>query len=306
MRVWIVFLICSAAAMQSHADTGGPALSGEQQRAIGIVVARLVPAKLPEQIESLGVVLDATLLTADLGEADATAAAEHAASAELARLTTLYKNGGVASLRVLEAARAEQSRARAQAELAAARFSLHWSPLVSMSSAGRRRMLAAVTNGHALLVRADLPGRQTLGFLPDKAVLTVDGIQVPAHCVGVLRMTTDSQAVGLLLEVPNAPIGLGPGARVPVQLSTAPRLGRVVPREALFYDESGAFVYKRLARKSAVEPYRYGALRVKLLVTAGAGWLIDGVDDDDDIVVHGAGLLWSLQGAGPAASDDDD
>jgi hypothetical protein len=30
------------------------------------------------------------------------------------------------------------------------------------------------------------------------------------------------------------------------------------------------------------------------------------VDDDDDIVVRGAGVLWSLQGVGARAADDDD
>lgn len=305
MRFWILLLLCAPAATGFAADTGGLSLSVEQQRAIAIVVARPRLAKIPERIEGLGVVLDATLLTADLGEADATAAAEHSAAAELARLARLY-GGGIASLRVLEAARAEQARARAQAELAAARLSQHWGPLVSMPSAERQKMLAAVTNGHALLVRADLPGRQAVGDLPQKALLTVDGIKVPARVVGVMRMTTESQAVALLLEVPNAPIGLGSGARMPVQLSAAPRSGRVIPREALFYDENGAFVYQLLARKTAAEPYRYASLRVTLLAAVGDDWLIDGVDDDDDIVVRGAGLLWSLQGAGPAAIDDDD
>ena len=305
MKFWILMLFCAPAALGSNADPGGLSLSAEQQRAIGIAVARPGLAKIPERIEGLGVVLDATLLTADLGEADATAAAEHAASAEVARLARLYE-GGVASLRVLEAARAEQARTRAQAELAAARFSLHWGPVVSMPSAARQKMLAAVTNGHALLVRADLPGRQAVGNLPQRALLVFDGVKVPARVLGVMRVTTELQAVALLLEVPNAPIGLGSGARIPVELSGAPRTGRVVPREALFYDESGAFVYELLARKTAAEPYRYAPLRVTLLEAAGDDWLIDGVDDDDDIVVRGAGLLWSLQGAGPAAIDDDD
>jgi hypothetical protein len=33
---------------------------------------------------------------------------------------------------------------------------------------------------------------------------------------------------------------------------------------------------------------------------------VDGVDDDDDIVVHGAGVLWSLQGVGAQQHDDDE
>jgi hypothetical protein len=33
--------------------------------------------------------------------------------------------------------------------------------------------------------------------------------------------------------------------------------------------------------------------------------LIDGVDGDDNIVVHGAGVLWSLQTMGGHAVEDD-
>jgi hypothetical protein len=32
---------------------------------------------------------------------------------------------------------------------------------------------------------------------------------------------------------------------------------------------------------------------------------VEGIDDDDDIVVRGAGVLWSLQGVGAQPKDDD-
>jgi len=38
----------------------------------------------------------------------------------------------------------------------------------------------------------------------------------------------------------------------------------------------------------------------------GDGWLVEGVDDDDNIVVRGAGVLWALQGVGAQQPDDDD
>ena len=38
----------------------------------------------------------------------------------------------------------------------------------------------------------------------------------------------------------------------------------------------------------------------------GDGWLVKGVDDDDEIVVHGAGVLWSLEGMGAHPVGDDD
>ena len=42
------------------------------------------------------------------------------------------------------------------------------------------------------------------------------------------------------------------------------------------------------------------------LAAAGADWLTDGLDDDDEVVVQGAGVLWSLQGMAGRAPDDDD
>ena len=45
---------------------------------------------------------------------------------------------------------------------------------------------------------------------------------------------------------------------------------------------------------------------VTLLVPYGDGWLVKGVDDDDDIVVHGIGVLWALEGGGAHPADDDD
>ncbi len=39
---------------------------------------------------------------------------------------------------------------------------------------------------------------------------------------------------------------------------------------------------------------------------SGDGWLVDGLDDDDLVVVHGVGVLWSLEGIGSMPSDDDD
>jgi multidrug efflux pump subunit AcrA (membrane-fusion protein) len=283
-----------------------PALNDEQQRAVGIMIAHPLAAKAPERIEAMAVVLDATTLISDLGEAATAAAAASAASAELKRLHALYDGGGGASLKMLEAAQAEQARAQSQTQIAEARLALHWGPLMKLPAESRQKLIEASTNGRSLLLRADLPGRHTLGVLPNKAALDVDGIEVPGHVLGILRQATELQSLGLLIEVPNAPAGLGPGARMRIALLTPDRKGLLLPREALLYDENGAYVYKQLAKKAAAENVRYAPVRVNLLLPYGDGWLVDGVDDDDNIVVRGAGVLWSLQGVGAQQHDDDD
>jgi hypothetical protein len=142
--------------------------------------------------------------------------------------------------------------------------------------------------------------------LPSKAVVDVDGIEVQGRVLGLLRESSEQQGVGLLIEVPNAPAGLGPGARIPVALLTADRKGLLLPRGALLYDERGAYVYKQLTKKSDADTTQYASVRVNLLLPLGDGWLVEGVDDDDNIVVHGAGVLWSLQGVGAQQHHDDD
>lgn len=293
-------------AADSNGPAGQPGLNVEQQRALGILVAHPLVAKAPERFEALGLVLDATALISDIGDSTAAGAAEHSASAEVVRLRALYQGGAGASLRMLETAQAEQAKAQALAEIASARFALHWGPLAALPAGARQRVIEASASGRSLLLRADLPGRHSIGELPNKAVLDVDGIQVPGRVLGILRQTTELQSVGLLIEVQSAPAGLGPGARVPVALLTADRKGLFLPRDAVLYDENGAYVYKQLAKKTDAEKARYAPVKVNLLVPYGEGWLVDGVDDDDNIVVHGSGVLWSLQGVGAQQQDDDD
>jgi hypothetical protein len=283
-----------------------PSLNEEQQRAVGIVTAHPLSAKVPQRIAALGLVLDETTLVADIGEASAAAAMERSASTELARLHALYAAGAGASLKMLEAAQAEQAKAQAEAQVAGARLALRWGPLAVMPNGERQKMIDASASGRGLLLRADLPGRHILGVNPSKALVDVDGVQVPGRVLGTLRQAGESQSVGLLIEVPQAPPGWGPGARVPVALLTGERAGLWVPNEAVLYDENGAYVYKQPAKKNPAEKARYVPAKVTLLLPLGDGWLVDGIDDDDNIVGRGTGVLWSLQGVGAQPQDDDD
>ena len=283
-----------------------PTLNAEQQRAVGLRVTHPVPLKAPERTDALGTVLDGTMLLADQGEVAVASAQEHAASSELARLHELYKGGAGASLKMLEAAQAEEAKARADSRLAAARFAQHWGPLASEPGEARRKLSDAVVAGHAALVRADLPGRHSVGALPAQALLDVDGIRVPGRVLGALGQPSELQSVGLLIEVRNPPAGLAPGARIPVALLSADVKGLLLPNDALLYGENGAYVYKQVAPKTPDEKIQYVAVKVKPLVPYGDGWLVTGVDDDDDIVVRGAGVLWSLEGMGAHPVDDDD
>ena len=287
-------------------EANGTTLTTQQRRAVGIVVAHPLVAKIPDRIESLGLVLDTTTLVSDIGDMNAAGIAAKSAKAEVARLQGLYEGGAGASVKMLEAAKAEEARTLAQSRFAVARFNQHWGPLAAMPESKRQKLLQAVAGGRSILLRADVPGRHSLGSLPDTAQVDVDGVPIPGRVLGVMRQADETQSVGLLIGVENAPAGLGPGARVPVALMMAKRPGLLLPRDAVLYDEHGAYVFKQLSDKSGPDKLRYLPLKVTLLLGYGDGWLVSGVDDDDDIVVGGAGVLWSLELPGGQIADDDD
>ena len=288
-----------------HATGETPTLNKEQRDAVGIVVAKVIAAKPAERAAAFGQVLDPATLITELGEVEANRAAERAASAEVARLQGLYKAGASASLRNLETAQAELAKAHAEAEAASTRYSLRWSPLAA-ANAKRQKLIDALVSGRSALVRVDLPGQQSVGTVPESATVDIDGIAVKGNVLGALTQASDAQSASLLVAITDAPNGLAVGARVAVSLSGAAKSGFLVPRGAILYEEGGAFVYHELASKPGDEKTSYARKAVTLLMPSGDGWLVGGLDDDDRIVVHGAGVLWSLEGVGEMPADDDD
>jgi hypothetical protein len=302
-----------AAARQSQtpATTGQsdhlPTLSAKQQRAVGIIIAAAPTAKPPQRIAAYGRVLDPSQLVADAGRLDSSRAAARVAAAETARLEGLYRGGAGASLKALQAAEAAQTEAQARAREAQTEFLLRWGPLAQLGDAQRVSLIQELAAGRQLLLRADLPGRHSLGTLPKQALVDVDGIRVPARVLGPLpRAAAQLQSVGLLLRIRHPPTGLGAGAQLPVMLEGSDRDGRVVPDGALLYGQQGVYVYRALPQKSKDGDTQFAPLPVTLLQPVGDGWLVAGLHADDRIVIHGAGVLWSLQGLGNISDEDTD
>ena len=291
---------------QKNAQGTLPTLNKEQRDAVGVAVARAIREKPAERVPAFGQVLDPSALIGDLGELDASRAAERAASAEVARLQGLYKAGASASLKNLEAAQAEQAHAHAQAQTAASRFALRWAPVASMPAPRRQKLMDNIGAGRSALVRVDLPGRHSLGSVPETATLDIDGVTVEGRVLGALMQASESQSASVLAEIGQPPVGLAIGARVPAHVIWNARAGYLVPRGALIYEEGGAFVYHQLDAKPGDDRTQYARKKVTLLMQSGDGWLVDGLDDDDLVVVRGAGVLWSLEGVGAIPEDEDD
>jgi hypothetical protein len=246
-------------------------------------------------------------LVADIGRVVTSRSAARNAAADARRLEGLYKNGANASLKALQVAQALEVESQAQAEAAAATFSLQWGPVAALPDRERDALIASLTSGRAVLVRADVPGRHALGAMPAKALVNVDGIGVAARLMGpVPRTAPELQSAGWLLEVDHPPTGLGPGARLRVTLAGADVAGLLVPTASLLYSEEGAYVYRQKAPQGRDGKTEYATASVKLLTPVGDAWLVSGLADADNIVVHGAGVLWSLQGLGSFSASEEE
>jgi hypothetical protein len=283
-----------------------PSLSSEQQRAVGVVIAATPAVRLPRRSDAFGLVLDPAQLVADAGRLDSSQAAAAAAAAESARLQGLYR-GANASLKALQAARAAQIEAQVRVRQAQTEFLLRWGPVAQLATARRASLIGQLAAGRQLLLRADLPGRHILATIPRRALVDVDGVEVQASVIGPLpQAAAEVQSVGLLLQIPHPPAGLGAGARLPVVLEGDALDGCVVPEGAVLYGEQGAYVYRVLPDRTKDGDTQFASEPVTLVQQIGDGWLVTGLHADDHIVVRGAGVLWSLQGLSNVSDEDTD
>ncbi|MBV8853441.1 MAG: hypothetical protein JOY91_08565 [Sinobacteraceae bacterium] len=293
---------------QPHQSGSTTELTAAQRDSAGIAIGHAAAASLPAQVTAFGQVLDPASLVAEQGQVQAAQVAERTAAADLKRLQGLYKAEASSSLRMVQTAEAEQTRAHSQYRAALATFTEHWGRLARLPAGQLEQLIDHASSGTHLLVRASLLGQQSVGALPQAAWLEVDGVKVAAQVLDVLPQgASEVQGAALLLEVTSPPRGLGPGARVPVTLLYNAQRGVVLPAAAVLYTEHGAYVYRQSTGNGAGR-FRFAAVPVELLQRVSAGWLMRGVDAEDLIVVQGAGALWSLsqQPSSSAAADDDD
>ena len=300
--------VAAAAAERGDAPATPLSLTASQQQAVGVRAERPLPLGSAVEIEAFGTVVDPLALLTDAGRLESTRAVAEAAQADAARLEQLYRDNERASLKAVQAARAQSIETQSQARAAQLAFRLQWGPLAAWSGSERRALLEALAGGERLLVRAAVPAYRLGAAVGPRALLDVDGVNVAARVLGPLpRVDPQSQSAAWLLEVGHGPQGFGPGARAGVRLETKPAAGLLVPATALVYSEDGAFVYRE-SRAAAPDSLQYSPVPVRPLARVGAAWLVAGLGRGDQIVVQGAGVLWSMQGIGgfTAAEEDHD
>ena len=289
-------------------DVAGPLkLTEAQQQAVGLLVEHPLRLKSAPLIEAYGTVLDPLALVTDAGRLESARAQAAASAADTARLERLYHDDAQASLKSLQAAQAQSVEAAAQARAAQLSFALQWGPLASWSDTERAALLSALAKGQQLLMRADVPGRYAGGALDKAALVELDGVNVTARVLGVLARTeAQSQSSGWLLQLERVPPGFGPGARALVRLRSASASdGLLVPAAALVFAAEGAFVYRQTNSNGAAA-LQYISVPVKPLTRVGEAWLVAGLNPADQVVVRGAGVLWSLQGISSFSAAEED
>ena len=280
---------------QAQAGAAQLSLTLSQQQAVGIRSERPLALSAAPPIDAYGVVLDPATLVTELGRMESAQAAAAAAEAEAVRLQRLYRDDMQASLKASQAAQAQAVEAQAQSRAAAMSFALQWGPLANWSAEQRAALLGSLGSGQRLLLRAEVPGVPLAGGVDPRALIEVDGVNVAARVLGPLaRAGARSQSAGWLLLLEHAPPGLGPGARALVRLHPAASTsGLLVPATALVYAAGGAYVYRQVR---SGDRFVYVSAAVRPLARVGSAWLVEGLAGTDEVVVQGAGVLWSLQG----------
>jgi hypothetical protein len=277
-------------------ESGKLSLTASQQEAVGIRLETPQQFTSAPEIDAYATVLDPLALLTDSERIESTRAAAEAASADATRQGNLYRDGAQASLKAVQASRAQSVEASAQAQAALLNFRQQWGPLASLSETQRRALLEALGGGRRLLLRAEVPGRHFGGAIAPDALIEVDGVHVTARVLGPLpRTDAQSQSAGWLLEVDRAPEGFGPGARAAARLKPGLEHGLLVPAAALVYSQAGTYVYRRVPAEKR-DSFAYESVAVKPLTRIGQAWLVQGLGREDQVVVQGAGVLWSLQG----------
>ena len=275
-------------ASEARLESGALVLAPEQVQALDLRTAPAQPTAAREARPVHGVVLDPLpFLDLDSRRRSASAAlraaqaAEAAAQAELARVSTLHAEDRGASDRSLQEARrtaAEAGAARATAEGEARRAQAAWAQQGLPSVDG-------LATFHRVLVRLDLPlGLTAPSPLPPALSATAPAV-AGTFTLRVLGLAPGGSPLtgGLALLAEASTRGLRPGVPVDAVLQ-GPAKARVrIPRTALVWAGDQAAVFLQSA------PGRFQRRPVTVAFTGGPDLVLEqGLAPGDPVVVQGA------------------
>lgn len=288
----------SEAAPTEGSEPGVHMDAGTQQR-MGVVVSAIEAINAPQSVDGFARILDVGPLAAIDAEAGAAQSAAAASREEYRRLQALAAADQAASVRAVEAARAQASADGARAELALRRIGLEWGPgLARLSPAQRSQLLSDVAAGRAALMRVDASGvsggaRRVL-LRPDTGqpiVATIlggaGGADPRLQTAGVLAVVRGADAARL-------PAGRLIGAQIEVGGTEA---GFLLPSAAIIRTENAIWVYVRTGADVFERRAVQGAHAID------RGWFVSmGFAAGDMIVTEGAASLLAAE-CGPVEAE---
>ncbi|GAM98964.1 RND efflux system, membrane fusion protein CmeA [alpha proteobacterium U9-1i] len=309
-RLALVMGVCLATACSQPTETpseAAPAETSESgvhmdaatQQRTGVVASAIEAVNAPRTVEGYARVMDVGPLAAIDAEVGAAQSAALASREEYRRLQALAAADQAASVRAVEAARAQAGADGARAELASRRIGLEWGPgLVRLSPAQRSQLLSDVAAGRAALMRVDASGAgqdaRRVILRPDGgAVITATilgaagGADPRLQTAGVLAVVRGRDATRL-------PAGRLIGAQI--ELGGA-EPGFLLPSAAIIRTENAMWVYVRTGADTFERRAVLGARAID------RGWFVsEGVAAGDMIVTEGAASLLAAE-RGPVEAE---
>lgn len=283
---------------------GDVRIAKDEQRRIGLTLATVKATTAPAITHGFARGLDTGALAAIDAEILTARSAASASQAEAARLALLASQDQSASVKSVQAARAQATTDTARAVLAARRIGLEYGAgLARLGARERGALIADVAAGRAALVRVDVPG----AGLADLTRVRVDGGGGSLRVIGpAAAADARLQSAGVLAIFRGPLAGSATNGRVfgvTVERGDA-ESGVVIPRDAVLRWRGGLWVYRQQGG---------GTFSRTELIDArptADGWFVASgqaaaLPTGSRVAVGAAGTLLAIDRGGGAAPDED-
>ncbi len=282
---------------EEKATEGSLKVEKEIQERLALDIEPLAETKLRPRIIAYGRVIDPSALAAldsELVSADASLQASEAAAV---RAHTLFQAGENVARKAVETAESQLQSDRGKARALKRRLSLEWgASIASLDAHARGALLDEFIKENAALIRADVPGGESVKDTPTAAEIVILGREdSPIKAASLAPAATidpRAQAQGflLLIEKPPFPVRPGVAATSYLELPGEESSGVVLPRSAIVRYSGEAWVYIQTAEE-AFERRRAPAGEQ----TEKGSFVTEGFQAGEKIVVTGAQALLSTE-----------
>jgi hypothetical protein len=308
-RFAIVMGLCFASACSPPAEApaaehtapteAGVHMDAATQERTGVAIAAIEAISAPRSVDGYARIMDVGPLAAIDAEVGAAQSAATASHEEYRRLQALAAADQAASVRSVEAARAQANADGARAQLASRRIGLEWGPgLTRLSPARRSQLLSEVAAGRAALMRVDATG--ATGAATRVLLQPDEGEAITATILGAAGAADPRLQTAGVLAVVRGPaaarLPAGRLVRAQMELGGA-ESGFLLPSAAIIRTENAMWVYVRTG------PDTFERRSVQSARAIDNGWFAPtGFASGDMIVTEGAASLLAAE-RGPVEAE---